>query len=54
LRRLGSFVPILIALPGGAPIAVAVLTLKHRVWIAVRVKRVLAAMLAFVSSKLFR
>jgi hypothetical protein len=49
LRRLGSFVPILFSLPGGTLIALAVLTLRHRLWIAARARRTLAAVLAFAS-----
>jgi hypothetical protein len=49
LRRLGSIVPNLVTLPGGALIALVVLTLQHRVWIAARVRRTLAAVLAFAS-----
>jgi hypothetical protein len=54
LRRLGSIVPNLVTLPGGALIALVVLTLQHRVWIAARVRRTLATVLAFASGIMSR
>ena len=47
IRQLGSYTAIVVMLPGGSLIALAIWTLRHRTWLAARARRGLTAILAF-------
>ena len=53
IRELGSYTAIVVMLPGGTLIALTLLTLRHRTWLAARARRGVAAILAFGVSLIF-
>jgi hypothetical protein len=53
LRQLGSYPVIVLILPGGSLIALSLLMLRHRTWLAARARRALAAILAFGMGLIF-
>jgi hypothetical protein len=53
IRELGLYPAIVLILPGGSLIALALWMLRHRTWLAARTRQVLAAMLAFGAGLLF-
>jgi hypothetical protein len=53
IRELGLYPTIVLLLPGGSLIALALWMLRHRTWLVTRTRQVLAAMLAFGAGLLF-
>jgi hypothetical protein len=52
IRNLASQPAIVLLLPGGSLLALSLWILRHRVWLAARVRRTLAAILAFGAGRI--
>jgi len=53
VRELGSYAAIVLIVPGGSLIALALWMLRYRSWLAARARRALAALLAFAVGLIF-